>query len=136
MNTITFKKLNDGWNAEPNDPAENVVVYGNLVELSFALNPWEFDAAEGSRATLNFSQCARWRLGRPNDEGWYRGQGRFETSSHSWGEFYEVFDATQSVEEPTDWKILNPEHRKSRHFLFYLRDNTFECYAQDWTLSR
>lgn len=136
MNTAVFKKLNDGWNAEPNDPAETIVVHSDLVELSFTLNPWAFEAVEGSRATLSFSQCARWRLGSPNDEGWYRGQSRFETSTHSWGEFYEVFDAVPSIAEPQDWKFLGSELQSTRHFLFYLRDNTFECYAQDWTLSR
>ena len=136
MTKAVFRKLNDGWNAEPNDPAEAIIVHGNAVELSFALNPWAFHATVGDRATLRFSRCVRWRLGAPNDEGWYRGQGRYDTATHSWGEFYEIVDPAPPVGEPSDWHILDGECEHPRHFLFYLRDNTFECYASEWTLSR
>jgi hypothetical protein len=136
MTEITFTQLNHGWNAEPNDPAEAVIVRGDVVELSFVLNSWEFEAEEGSRAALIFRQCIRWRLGSPNDEGWYRGQCRFDTSTHSWGEFYEIVDPIHAMPEPTDWQIVTAERQQVRHFLFYLRDNTFECFARDWALLR
>lgn len=102
MTDAVFTKLNHGWNAEPNDPAETVATLGDAVELSFTLNPWEFEATEGDRATLRFSNCARWRLGPPNDEGYFDGQVRSGTATHSWGEFYEVFDLMPANPELTD----------------------------------
>jgi hypothetical protein len=34
-----------------------------------------------------------------------------------------------------DWITLGEEGNPSRHFLFYLRDETFECDARDWNFS-
>ena len=40
----------------------------------------------------------------------------------------------------TDWQTIGPEPNEPneptdlRHFLFYLRDETFECSARDWRL--
>jgi hypothetical protein len=34
--------------------------------------------------------------------------------------------------EPSDWKVLRNGPPASRHFLFYFRDETFECMAADW----
>jgi hypothetical protein len=36
--------------------------------------------AEDQRAQLRFTGAWRYRLGSPNDEGWYRGQCRFSAS--------------------------------------------------------
>ncbi len=35
----TFRKLNEGWSAEPNAPLPEVVVEGSDLVLSFCLNP-------------------------------------------------------------------------------------------------
>lgn len=61
----------------PNDPGERVTVVANSVTLSFILNPWAYEAEDGERASLTFLGCKKWRLGRTNDEGWYRGQCRY-----------------------------------------------------------
>ena len=71
----TFLQLNDGWNAEPNDPGERVTIAADTVSLSFILNPWAYEANEGDTASLTFTACKKWRLGPTNDEGWYRGPG-------------------------------------------------------------
>ncbi len=67
-------------------------------------------------------------------EGWYRGQCRFSGIAPEWGEFYEVEGDLLLAQEPNDWKAgLAKEPRQgSRHFLFYMRDETFECDAIDW----
>ena len=86
-----------------------------------------------------------------NDEGWYRGQCRFSRLAPAWGEFYEVrgdllLDFVPDPEEfrshgvqleprPLRWVTIGEPGVTSRHFLFYLRDQTFECDATDWSFS-
>lgn len=133
---MTFKKLNDAWNAEPNAPDERVIVYDDRVELSFILNPWEFEASEGEIGRLLFEGCAQWRLGPTNDEGWYRGQCRYSKTAPDWGEFYEIIGPDSLVDQPDDWHALVSAAPGRRHFLFYLRDTTFECIAKEWAFKR
>jgi len=44
--------------------------------------------------------------------------------------FYEISDDDALLEIPKDWKFLLGTGR--RHFLFYLRDATFEVMADRW----
>jgi hypothetical protein len=124
-----FVKLNDRWNAEPNAPDARATVEGRDVILDFFLNPWKFPRfREEQRARLRFRGTWRYRLGSTNDEGWYRGQCRFSAIAPAWGEFYEVRGDLRLDECPNDWKVVGPiEGRPLRHFLFYLRDETFVC---------
>lgn len=134
MGTTTFTKLNADWNAEPNAPEPQVVVEGGTLRLTFFLNPFQFDVAEGSVGELVFSECWRYRLGPTNDEGWYAGKCRFSGLSPAWGEFYEVHGDLRESDQ-LRWTQLAPPSIGSRHFLFYLRDETFECDAQAWAFS-
>ena len=130
-----YTRLNVGWNAEPNAPEAKVSVDGDAVRLTFALNAFEFPVfTDGQRAMLTFSRCTRYRLGAPNDEGWYRGQHGFRNAPPPWGEFYEL-GAVARI-DPGDWRAgpAGPGGGGTRHFLFYLRDATFECVAADWSL--
>ena len=136
MSEVQFLKLNEGWNAEPNAPEPEVQVNGTSVALQFFLNPFEHEAGPNERGLLTFSSCSRWRLGATNDEGWYRGQCRYSKIAPGWGEFYEVVGADPAVEAPQDWQILASPKEGERHFLFYLRDETFECFASAWVLTR
>jgi hypothetical protein len=88
---------------------------------------------EDSVGALLFRNCSRYRLGSSNDEGWYRGQCRFSGVAPSWGEFYEVTGDLRLDAIPDDWINLRPQSPLARHFLFYLRDETFECTADDWS---
>jgi hypothetical protein len=81
---------------------------------------------------LRFLSCERYRLGPTNDEGWYRGQCRFSKVAPRWGEFYEVSGDLRLQECPDGWVTVGPAHRTLRHFLFYFRDETFECDAAEW----
>jgi hypothetical protein len=131
-----FLHLNDTWNAEPNDPAPEVLVGGSEVTLRFWLNPWEYEATPGERGLLTFRGCSEWRLGSTNDEGWYGGQCRYSGIAPEWGEFYEIVGTDTLAHAPDDWRDTEQAEAGGRHFLFYLRDETFECFADEWAFSR
>lgn len=132
----TFKRLNESWNAEPNAPNEKVAASGSAVRLTFCLNPWAHAAEEEETGCLTFHQCTMWRLGPTNDEGWFAGQCRYSKAAPDWGEFYELVGEDDHRFEPADWHKIAPLTAEQRHFLFYLRDNTFECFATEWRFSR
>jgi hypothetical protein len=127
---LKFLRLNDGWNADPNWPDPKVEIQGEDIVLRFYVNAFQFpDFAEGNIGMLRFSGCERFRLGATNDEGWYLGQCRFSGIAPAWGELYQVYGDPALLDAPTDWQSVRGQHRASRHFLFYLRDHTFECAA-------
>jgi hypothetical protein len=131
---LSFRKLNEGWNAEPNAPWPRVTVSDQDVLLRFLLNPFRFTAfAEEDEGILRFKNCARYRLGATNDEGWFRGQCRYSKLAPSWGEFYEIVGPDPHLMNPIDWKLAGGASPWSRHFLFYFRDETFECIADNWS---
>jgi len=137
MASLTFKRLNDGWNAYPNGSESLVETSGDTLVFRFELNPYVFDDVEdGDMAILKFSRCSRWRLGPTNDEGWFRGQCRYSGRAPAWGEFYELLGDDPVRDAPSDWHIIGTDSPASRHFLFYLKDETFECMADDWRLIR
>lgn len=136
MSNPTFERLNDDWNAEPNAPYEEVTVGGATVRLTFFLNPWADEAEEDERGRLTFEHCSIWRLGATNDEGWYAGQCRYGKAAPAWGEFYVLLGEDDQRLTPTDWHELALITPEKRHFLFYLRDNTFECFAEEWRFER
>jgi hypothetical protein len=129
----TFHQLNDGWNAEPNAPNPFIEIEGRDVLITFLMNSMVFPQfAPEDLGRLRFVSCSRYRLGPTNDEGWYRGQCRFSECAPKWGEFYELTGDLRLAECPKDWVEVGASHGVSRHFLFYLRDETFECDASDW----
>ncbi len=137
MATLTFKQLNDGWNAFPNGSESFVELSDDTLVFRFALNPYVVDALEeGDMALLTFPNCSRWRLGCTNDEGWWRGQCRYTGKAPTWGEFYELLGDDPVRDLPEDWHVVGPDRPTLRHFLFYLKDETFECMADDWRFTR
>jgi hypothetical protein len=136
MSNPTFKRLNDGWNAEPNSPAPTVAVSGSRVRLTFFLNPFAYEADVDEKGCLTFWDCSMWRLGATNDEGWYGGQCRYSKAAPAWGEFYELLGEDDQRFKPNDWYELAPWISQQRHFVFYLRDETFECFATEWMFER
>ncbi|MEO8269261.1 MAG: hypothetical protein ABI557_06045 [Aureliella sp.] len=129
-----FTQLNDGWNADPNAPHINVAVDGTTLTLAFLANPYQFpEFVEGQIIELRFVDVWRYAIGDVNDEGWYRGQCRFSKLAPSWGEFYDVSGDLRLDKFDAEWHVLtnNPEPIL-RHYLFYFRDENFECDAASW----
>lgn len=127
----SFLQLNQDWNAEPNAPSPVVEILGADVILSFYVNAFRFpEFEEDEIAILRFVCCERYRLGSTNDEGWYRGQCRFSRIAPAWGEFYLVQGDRALLNSPQDWITVSRFSDSGQHFLFYFRDNTFECIAK------
>jgi hypothetical protein len=131
---MKFVQLNRGWNAEPNAPHPRVCVEGRNLVLRFVINTFRFPQfKEDDEATVRFFEVERYRLGPTNDEGWYSGECRFSALAPAWGEFYEISGEQRRLLAPADWRVVG-ESRQGRHFLFYFRDETFECVAQEWSV--
>ncbi|QPC93701.1 hypothetical protein [Mesorhizobium sp. INR15] len=135
MSQLSFRHLNTDWNAEPNAPDVELTVEGDVVRLSFLLNPWAYDAKVGEIGTLRFVGCDRLRWDATNDHAWFAGKGRYSNQAPEWGEFYEVIGDDHAIND-LDWEVLSQDSPNSRHFLFYFRDETIEFFAQDWSLTR
>lgn len=131
----TFVQLNEGWNADPNAPEPSVLVAGTDVSVTFFVNAFQFpEFNEGTKATLRFKNCQRFRNGPTDDEGWYMGKCRYSRLAPAWGEFYSVSGTPDLLLAPLDW-IDNPHATHAgpaTHYLFYFKDETFECVADDW----
>jgi hypothetical protein len=130
-----FTQLNVGFDAEPNAPEPEIRVEGSRLTLTFFLKHWSgSDFREYDRGELTFAECWRFRLGPTDDEGWDRGLCRFSRIAPEWGMFYEIAGDLRLERVALDWKVLDVEHAKgSRHYLFYFRDETFECDAGSWS---
>jgi len=127
---LHFAKLNVGWDADPNVPEPECSTAGKMLVLRFWLNRWTMELETRQQGMLTFADISRWRLGDTNDEGWYRGQCRYSGVAPAWGEFYEIIGTDGQGGEPSDW--IAHGGAGMRHFLFYFRDETFECFASDW----
>jgi hypothetical protein len=130
-----FRQLNDGWNAEPNAPHPGVQVDGRDVVLTFLANPFQFPRfAEDQRLRLRFTSARRYRLGSTNDEVGIAERAA-SAAKHRPGASSTRSQAISSWSGvPNDWHIVGDARPPSRHFLFDLRDETFECEADDWVL--
>lgn len=131
----TFEKQNDGWNAEPNAPDPKANFEGKDLILTFHMKAFQFpDYDEDDIGQLRFTNCKKYRLGSVNDEGWYRGQCRFSRLAPEWGEFYLVSGDLKLDEIKNDWVENSIEDPGRHHYLFYFRDEEFECEASEWEL--
>lgn len=135
MTKTTFMKLNQGWNAEPNAPHPHFVIDESDLWLWFYPNRVAFEVPDEIAALhLKFSDCSRFRFTSVNDEAWYKGDCRFSEIAPEWGEFYEVSGDFLEYQVSTPWIIMESRGKPVRNFLFYFRDETFECSAANWKL--
>lgn len=134
---MKYTKLNNNWDSDPNVPIPTVKLIGKNLILSFKLNYFIYkNAKEGSAGVITFNDCIMYRLGSPNDEGFYLNQFRYSQKDIPWGGFYEIFESGWESTFPNDKKIVTEELKDKQllhHFLFFFRDETFECIAKSWT---
>lgn len=112
-----------------------VKIFGANLRLSFYLNAFMYHQFnEGDIGAIKFKRCRQYRMGPPNEEGFFSyNQSRYKVYGVKWGEFYRVVES--------DWKSSFPQpiyinskldNNKLNHYLFYFRDETFECIAEDY----
>ena len=132
---MRYSKLNKNWNADPNAPEPVITRTDDGIALEFGLNAFVFDyIEEGDSGRLVFVNVNRFSLGPTNDEGYFRGQFRYNNDQLPWGEFYELFESNWQDNFPNDKELILPisDLEEPRHFIFFFRSNTFECVADDF----
>ena len=130
---MEFEKLNLNWNAEPNAPEPTLEVENGNIILKFYLNYFlyeQFD--ENDLGKLTFFGCEKYSFNGMNDEGYYCGQYRYSYKQLPWGEFYKL--KTNYNDFPNDYVKINDIENASElnHYIFFFRDNTFECIAENY----
>lgn len=131
---IDFVKISDNWNADPVSPEIELKVIGQNLEMIIFLNYFAFDNyTEGDKAIVTFQNCSKYSLNTCNDEGYYYGQYRIKPDELPWGEFYEITNGLNK-DFPKPVVDLSDNHKEKRHFLFFFKDETFECLADDYKI--
>lgn len=134
-NQIYFEQLNVGWNAEPNAPELSISVNEADVIIEFYLNAFVYEEfSEEDKAKITFHNCLQYRCGAPNDEGFFQyGKSRYKKHGVKWGEFYLVHNSDWEENFPNPIKVCDVNN-PLQHFLFYFRDETFECIASSYSI--
>ncbi len=138
---ITFQKQNIPFEAEPNVAEPHVEISDGNVILSFAAKNSANDVE------LIFIETLMYRIGSPNDEGFYAFgsdprikndtiYSRQNFPTLEFGNFYQV--------SGVDWKgdllgnrtqVLDEKYKENEgfsHYVFFMKDGTFECVAKSW----
>ena len=128
-----FTRLNEDWNAHPNDARLKLEKNGDELIARMKPNPHAYRQFKKVREiAICFANCSSYRVTSVNDEGWYSGQCRFSGLAPEWGEFYEISGNTRDNMNTTPW--IEMEGVGAKHFHFYLKDETLEVKAHDWVL--
>lgn len=128
--------LTTEWNADPNSPGVELTVEGTSATLDFFVNCFIYEKfKEGDKARLTFLNCFKYSFNSMNDEGHYRGQYRYKYTDLPWGEFYKL-DTNWETDFPIRHTTLTEMADKSKlnHYVFFFKDNTFECIAESYRL--
>ena len=134
---MTYTQITTDWNADPNDPQVQLSVGSLSVSLEFSLNNLQFDNFKiGDKAKLTFLNCHKFSFNNMNDEGYYMGQYRYKYNELPWGEFYKL-ETNWKTDFPRRHTVLNEDINidKLHHYIFFFKDNTFECVAEKYELS-
>lgn len=133
---VRFHRLNESWNADGDVPEPRVDLTGDGLLLTFVLSYRDADMVPDEIGKLRFDRVSKYRLGATNDEGWYRGQCRYSKIAPKWGEFYRIEGDDPLRDAPKDWHVISTSLPDGgHHYLFYFRDETFECIADGWSFA-
>ncbi|PWD99698.1 hypothetical protein [Marinilabilia rubra] len=134
---MKYKKLNTNWKAEPNSPRPEIMEEEDGIRLTFDLNSLDFEHIdEGEKGTLEFKDVCKYRLGTTEEE-FHKGQFKNSNDQLPLGEFYELKNSKWEKNFPDDEVLINPSVKTKglRHFILFLKDETFECIAKDFEFS-
>ena len=145
ISNINFERIILPFEASPNTATPSVEVSGKDLTLSYTTNSDEIEIGK-----LLFSDCLLYRVGSPNDEGFYgfgsnpkiRNDSIYYKKNFPDLDFYEFYVVTGY-----DWKnnqligenkwILDSEYSQKEgytHYIFFMKDGTFECVAKDFRI--
>lgn len=129
-----FIKISADWNADPVSPEVDLQVEGNDLVMDTFLNYFAFsEFNEGDKIKIRFKNCSEYSLNTCNDEGYYYGQYRIKQNELPWGEFYELKSgADRNLPEPII--KIQEDSQDKRHYIFFFKDETFECLASEFEL--
>ena len=132
VNEIYYVRITTNWNAHSVSPEIELQLQGLNLLMTIFLNAYVFDGfEEGDKANILFKNCSKYSLNICNDEGYYYGQYRTNPSELPWGEFYEIKSGLDR-EFPEPIVNLTMDNSNKRHFIFFFKDETFECLAEDF----
>jgi len=133
---MEFTQLNIDWNADPNAPCPLIKISDSDLLLSFHMNVMRFNNySSDDFGILEFHNCIQFRMGEPNEEGWFCHEGdRYKQHGIEWGEFYCIGDSDWQANfgEPVYKRESPLTFNELCHYLFYFRDETFECVAENY----
>lgn len=131
---VNFIQITTDWNADPVSPEIELNIDGLDLVMDIYVNHLAFDKfKEGDKAKIRFLDCSQYSLNPCNDEGYYYGQYRTNPNKLPWGEFYEITSGLDRHFPEPIIKVQDNEIDK-RHYVFFFKDETFECIASDYEL--
>jgi len=138
MGNINLTKLNKNYQSDPNIANPKIVILENNLALSFELNFYIFNFREGEIGKIIFHNCYSYRLGKPNDEGFYLNDhelwNKKNFSDLEWNCFYEVKNVPES--HFLDFQKISSmdiSGNDLKHYIFFMKEKTFECLAKSYT---
>jgi len=133
VKNIDYIQISNDWNADPVEPKINLEIDGSNLIMEMYLNHYVFEEfEEGDKVKIVFSNCSEYSLNKCNDEGYYYGQYRTNPNELPWGEFYEIKNGFDTNFPEPVIKITT-DNKGKRHFIFFFKDETFECLAANYT---
>lgn len=132
---MKLEKKDNVYASNPNIAAPEIYLYEKNLTLRFPVNTFINNLEDGHIGKILFKNCTAFRVGSPNDEGYGIGSDTVWNEASfpgiEWHHFYEVLDSSG----PTFERFFTTEsHDQSsqRHFVFFMKEATFECYARDF----
>lgn len=134
ISKIDYIRLTTNWNADPVLPEIELKIDSTDLIMCIRLNHYVFENfKKGDKAKIRFKNCSLYSLNTCNDEGYFYGQYRTNPNELPWGEFYEIKSGLDRNMPNPIVKITNDNSDK-KHFIFFFKDETFECLASKYEL--
>jgi len=134
LTKVDYVQITKDWNAHSVSPKIELQVINSNLIMTIIVNDYVFEGFdEGDKASILFKSCSKYSLNTCNDEGYYYGQYRTNPNELPWGGFYEIKSGLDR-EFPEPIVNLTMENSNKRHFIFFFKDETFECLADDYEI--